>query len=270
MVFADLDETIRALLIRCVPLELAEVDVSFEAPDREWSGRLSRPTVNCFLYDIRENLELRQTDWEVQRRSNGTATIRRLPTRIDATYQITVWARAPEDEHRLLWRVMAALFRNQDIPDSLLQGELKEQPFPLKARVAQPNQSRANPAELWQALDNRVRPVLTYTVTLALDPDQVYTSPLVFTSVMGLRQKGTPEPDSLHYRIRGRVRADDRGIPGATVCLKETGAEVESSQDGGFAFRARPGALTLLVTLPDGQTATRAINVPSPEYDVLV
>jgi Pvc16 N-terminal domain len=268
--FADLDETIRELLIRCVPLELAEVDVSFEAPDREWSGRLSRPTVNCFLYDVRENLELRQTDWEVQRRSNGTATIRRLPTRIDATYQVTVWARAPEDEHRLLWRVMAALFRNQSIPESLLQGELREQPFPLKAQVAQPHQSRANPAELWQALDNRVRPVLTYTVTLALDPDQVYTSPLVFTSVTRLRQKGAEQPDSQHYRIRGRVRRDDRGIPGATVCLKETGAEVESSQDGGFAFRAREGALTLLVTLPDGQTASRAIQVPSPEYDVLV
>jgi hypothetical protein len=269
-VFAELDETIRELLIRCVPLELAEVDISFEAPDREWSGRLSRPTVNCFLYDVRENLELRQTDWEVQRRSNGTATIRRLPTRIDATYQITVWARAPEDEHRLLWRVMAALFRNQAIPQDLLEGELKDQPFPLKAHVAQPHQSRANPAELWQALDNRVRPVLTYTVTLALDPDQVYTSPLVFTSVTRLYPRDATEPDSQRYRIRGRVRSDDRGIPGATVSLKETGAEVETSDDGGFAFRAREGALTLLVTLPDGQTATRAIEVPSPEYDVLV
>jgi hypothetical protein len=268
--FADLDETIREVLVRCVPLDRAEVDVSFEAPDREWSGRLSRPTVICFLYDVRENLELRQTDWEVQRRNNGTATIRRLPTRIDATYQVTVWARAPEDEHRLLWRVMAALFRNQAIDQDLLQGELKEQPLPLKAQVAQPHQSRANPAELWQALDNRVRPVLTYTVTLALDPDQVYTSPLVFTSVMGLRQKGTDEPDSLHYRIRGRVRSEDQGIPGATVSLKETGAEVQTREDGGFAFRARPGALTLLVTLPDGQTASRDIQVPSPEYDVLV
>src|SRR2546425_13010782 len=101
--FADLDETIRQLLIRFVPLDLTEVDVSFEAPDRDWSGRLSRPTVNCFLYDVRENLELRRTDWEVQRK-NGEGTSKRLPARIDATYQITVWARAPEDEHRLLWR----------------------------------------------------------------------------------------------------------------------------------------------------------------------
>ena len=58
--FADLDETIRLLLIRHVPLNLSEVDVSFDAPDREWSGRLSRPTVNCFLYDVRENEDLRE------------------------------------------------------------------------------------------------------------------------------------------------------------------------------------------------------------------
>jgi Pvc16 N-terminal domain/Carboxypeptidase regulatory-like domain len=268
--FADLDETLRELLVRQVPLDVGEVDVSFEAPDRAWSGQLSRPTVNCFLYDVHENIELRRTEWDVQRRGNSAVTFRRMPTRIDATYQITVWARAPEDEHRLLWRVMAALFRNQTIEQDLLQGALRDQPFPLKAQVAQPNQSRANPAELWQALDNRVRPVLTYTVTLALDPEQVYTSPLVFTSVMGLRQKGTEEPDSLHYRIRGRVRAEDQGIPGATVCLEETGAEVTTSAKGEFAFRAREGALTLLVTLPDGQTATREIQVPSAEYDVVV
>src|SRR3981189_3031239 len=108
--FADLDETIRQLLIRDVPLDLSEVDVSFETPDRDWSGRLSRPTINCFLYDVRENLELRATDFDQMRNhSNGTATSRRMPARIDATYQITIWARAPEDEHHLLWRGRAGL-----------------------------------------------------------------------------------------------------------------------------------------------------------------
>ena len=71
--FADLDETIRQLLIKGIPLDLSEVDVSFEAPDREWSGRLSRPTINCFLYDVRENLDLRATDFE-HMRNNGKGT----------------------------------------------------------------------------------------------------------------------------------------------------------------------------------------------------
>jgi len=41
--------------------ELGLFSLSFEEPDREWSGRLSRPTVNCFLYDVRENHEFRRT-----------------------------------------------------------------------------------------------------------------------------------------------------------------------------------------------------------------
>src|SRR5579871_4813914 len=145
--FADLDETIRQLLIKGVPLDLSEVDVSFEAPDREWSGRLSRPTINCFLYDVRENLVLRATDFETMRNNGkGITTSKRFPARIDATYQVTIWARAPEDEHQLLWRVLVVLFRNPVLSDEILQGSLKDQIFPTPAKVVQPNQARANPA----------------------------------------------------------------------------------------------------------------------------
>src|SRR5919206_154962 len=121
--FADLDETIRELLIKRVPLDLSEVDVSFEAPDREWSGRLSRPTVNCYLYDVRENHEFRETDYELERR-NGVALRTKAPIRIDVSYQVTVWARAAEDEHRLLWRVLGALLRAARPPEGFLQGGL--------------------------------------------------------------------------------------------------------------------------------------------------
>ena len=58
---ADLDETLRVLLKR----ELGRhgfdgVDVAFDAPAREWSSQLSSPTVNLFLYDLRESTENRQ------------------------------------------------------------------------------------------------------------------------------------------------------------------------------------------------------------------
>src|ERR687884_616978 len=123
--FADLDETIRELLIKNVPIDLSEVDVSFDAPDREWSGRLSRPTVNCFLYDVRENDELREAAWDYSRDvSNGTVSRRKVPIRFNVTYNVTVWARAPEDEHTLLWRVLSALARNPLLPEDLVQGAL--------------------------------------------------------------------------------------------------------------------------------------------------
>jgi len=298
--FADLDETIRQLLIKKVPIDLSEVELSFEAPDREWSGRLSRPTVNCFLYDVRENLDLRQVDWEVQKK-NGSATTRRMPARIDATYQVTVWTRAPEDEHRLLWRVLVALFRTPVIAEELLQGQLRNQVFPTRAVVVQPSQARANPAELWQAVDNRIRPALTYTVTVPLDLELEYTSPMVFTQRLRVfgREDDRPAPAEVGapkrapgdradedeaakqrwlnqkaaetVRILGHVRdrSDrERALKGVTVLLRETGARFITDTEGRFAFTAHEGPITLTATAPDGEQTSRQVEVPALEYDL--
>ncbi len=95
----DLDETLRKLLIREIPIKNGEVEISFDQPKREWSARLNRPTLNLYLYDIRENNKLRQTQpmWEVERQANGTVTQRRKPFRVDLHYMITAWAAEPED-----------------------------------------------------------------------------------------------------------------------------------------------------------------------------
>jgi uncharacterized protein DUF4255/carboxypeptidase family protein len=272
-VFADLDETIRQLLIKEVPLDLSEVDVSFEAPDRDWSGRLSRPTINCFLYDIRENLDLRATDFETFRSNGkGTSSSKRVPARIDATYQITIWARAPEDEHQLLWRVLAVLFRNPILSESILQGGLKDQIFPTPAKIIQPNQARANPAELWQSIDNRIRPALTYTVTVPLDPEIEFTDPMVFTRRMRIfGGDGSPAAEAI--QISGRVYAGksrEAGVPNATVTLRESGASVITDAEGRFAFRVVEGTSHLSVVTPDGKEVQREIAVPAAEYDIQV
>ena len=58
--FDELDEALRRLLIREIPIKNNEVDISFDQPKSEWSARLNRPTVNLFLHDVRENTKLRQ------------------------------------------------------------------------------------------------------------------------------------------------------------------------------------------------------------------
>jgi uncharacterized protein DUF4255 len=272
--FADLDETIRQMLIKEVPLDLSEVDISFDAPDRDWSGRLSRPTINCFLYDVRENLDLRATDFDTLRSNGmGTSTSKRVPARVDATYQVTIWARAPEDEHQLLWRVLVVLFRNPILSDDILQGGLKNQIFPTPAKVIQPAQARANPAELWQSIDNRIRPAITYTVTVPLDPDIVFTAPMVFTRRMRVFGSDAHTPAAEAIQISGRVHlraSKDHGVAGATVRLRESGAEYVTDAEGRFAFRVLEGKQHLTVVTPDGKEVTREIAVPASEYDVQV
>ncbi len=272
--FADLDETIRQLLIKGIPLDLSEVDVSFEAPDREWSGRLSRPTINCFLYDVRENLDLRATDFEQMRNNGrGQVTTRRVPARVDATYQITIWARAPEDEHQLLWRTLVVLFRNPILPEDMLQGTLKNQLFPTPTKVIQPNQARANPAELWQSIDNRIRPALTYTVTVPLDSDISFTDAIVFTRRARIFGDDPHTPVAEGFQISGRVysgKNKDKAVPDALVTLKESGASLKTDADGRFAFRALAGKSHLSVVTPDGKEVSHEIEVPSAEYDLQV
>jgi hypothetical protein len=277
-VFADLDETVRQLLIQEVPLNLSEVDVSFDAPDREWSGRLSRPTINCFLYDVRENEEMHEAAWDLSRdTTNGTVTRRQLPLWINTTYNVTVWARAPEDEHRLLWRVLRALAHYRALPGEMAQGALKDWVFPILTRVARPEQARTSAADLWQALDNRIRPSLTYVATLALDPEVAITSPMTFTTVFRTRDETRWDADfagDLDERIvvagRVRDRKDNGLVDGARVSVPERGLGAETGSDGAFAFRLPRGTHRFVVQAPGQPETSQPVDVPSKNYDLEV
>lgn len=269
----DLDETVRQLLIRYIPLDPAQVDISFDLPDREWSARLTRPTINCFLYDLRENHRLRMANWETRRGVN-TATRQKGPLRMDATYQVTTWARANEDQHRLLWRTLAALARHPVLSPDLLVGELKDQPLPVSTMVAQPEQAPANIGDFWNAIDNRVRPVLTYVVTLSLDPEVVVESKLaLFPPKIKVEQRSRDEVQN-GFTVRGRVRDRSdpaRAMEGALVVLSETGDRVLTDEDGGFSFGGvRRGRATLVVCAAGRSQTTWPTRVPASNYDLEV
>ena len=56
------------------------VDVKFDQPKREWSSRISKPTLNLFLFDMRENLRLRGAEqYTTINLPNGTSEIKRNP-----------------------------------------------------------------------------------------------------------------------------------------------------------------------------------------------
>src|SRR4051794_14873294 len=113
---ADLDESLRTLLKRELGTHGFDgVDVAFDAPDKEWSVQLSKPAVNLFLYDLREAQDYRPIEWrEVQ--GNEGMYDERPPLRIDASFAVTAWTRAVQDEHRLLSQVLAILYAYPILP----------------------------------------------------------------------------------------------------------------------------------------------------------
>jgi len=119
-----------------------------------------------YLYDMRENHELRGTEWIVEKNGNNTATKRKNAKRIDLSYLVTVWTNNIEDQHSLLWRVLQTLIRYPTIPQELLLGQLATQMYPVITRAAQPDGLFNNPADFWAALDNEIKPSFNYVVTL--------------------------------------------------------------------------------------------------------
>ena len=86
----DVDDTLKELLVQKTPVDLSAIDIRFERPDKEWSAGVSKPTINLFLYDLRENHELRSNQRFVAR--NGTTgSETRAPVRVDLIYLITAW-----------------------------------------------------------------------------------------------------------------------------------------------------------------------------------
>jgi hypothetical protein len=77
----DVDESLRELAKRDV-LNGARVEISFEAPNKDWAARRNTPTLNFYLYDIREDLTRREVQFEEIRNEFGRVVDRRKPPRL--------------------------------------------------------------------------------------------------------------------------------------------------------------------------------------------
>jgi len=171
-VLQDLDATLAALLQ--AELSVQNVSISFAPPDDQFppSG-VSLPAIAFFLYDVREDQDLRSTDWELDQQAGGMITRKRPPVRVTCSYLITAWpsASAPDptqDEHRLLGEVMKVLLRHRTIPENYLSGELAGQQPSLPAKmIAEPRLNSLG--ELWQAMGGKPKATLNYAVTISVD-----------------------------------------------------------------------------------------------------
>jgi hypothetical protein len=162
----DVDETLRAL-IKSEALNGSQVEIAFDAPTRDWSARRNAPTINLYLYDIREDMT---------RRDAALASVRSVagyvvghsptPRHFKLSYLLTAWTQRPEDEHRLLAACLGALIRHDVLAPADMHGALAEQPIPGLVTVALPLGPDRSIADIWSALGGEMKPSLDVVVTV--------------------------------------------------------------------------------------------------------
>jgi Pvc16 N-terminal domain/Carboxypeptidase regulatory-like domain len=271
---ADVDETLRSLLKRELERHGFDgVEIAFDAPAREWSGQLSSPTVNLFLYDLRESQEGRPNEWVSGRAANGHAREVRPPMLMECSYAVTAWTQAVEDEHRLLSQVLAILFAFPELPQDKLNGRLANgsQAWPLKARVGQ---GKGEKSDFWSAVGGQYKVSLDYVVRLSVESGaQLERGPEVRTQTLRTRlSDGPPRAILEMHRTAGRVQ-DKQGEPLANVwvTLPDVGSWTASAADGRFSFsRLPPGRHRLLARTADGRETVAQLEVPGAGVDLVI
>lgn len=196
----DLDKTLENILRVDGKIPKKDVEIEFDTPTREWSSKLSRPTVNCWAFDVRENVKLRRPDYP--RRPDGrptasrSVTMSRPPRRMDVSYLVTAWARKPEDEHALLWRTLRTFKGFLELPAERREGELAYSDFQMPMIVADMSQQTFNMTDLWSVLDNEIKLGFIVVVTMELEIDRVIETPLVLSATFGVSQIEADGSDS--------------------------------------------------------------------------
>ena len=219
-VIHDVDESLRALVKRDA-LNGSKVEVQFDAPTKDWVAKRNAPTIDMYLYDIREDTTRRETAWIEIRDEKGIVTERRLPPRrYRLSYLVTAWTNRPEDEHRLLSGLLSCFVRHEYMPPELLTGVLEDSTLPVIINVALPVPADRNIADVWSAMGGELKPSLDLIVTAPLDIERSLEvgPPVQEVAFLELVKE---EPGTIGKGKNGR--GPSRAIATAEADIKATG-----------------------------------------------
>ncbi|MFJ9585609.1 DUF4255 domain-containing protein [Streptomyces acidicola] len=210
----EVDEVIKRLL-EGGALSGSGIDISFEAPTRDWAARRNAPAVNAYLYDIREDAKRRQRGQTSVRDERDVVVRRRQPPRwFRLSYLVTAWTKQPQDEHRLLSAVLATLLPRELLSSDELSGALGALGLSVPLTVAGLHTESRSLAEIWSALGGELKPSIDLVVTAPFPAYPEYdVGPPVTEAAVRLRgMDGTLDgsPERSHRR-RQPIPAQDTG-----------------------------------------------------------
>jgi Pvc16 N-terminal domain/Carboxypeptidase regulatory-like domain len=280
-VIRDLSLTLQAVLsdpaLKPEYPELAAAQIVFDRPDE--SFKPAQTTIDLFLFDVRENYELKSNEPVIERK-NGQAITHPAPVRAACTYLATAWPVGGTDlalqEQQLLAEVFQVIMGFPKIPNSYLKGKLAGQAPALPVIATHPDELK-NPAEFWSAIGNKLRPSLTLSVTISMDVFNPGTAPMAKTVEVRLgerisgQEQLNPATTQQLFRIGGTITSSGNPVSGANVSLMNTGLAANTDSNGLYLIGAVPGGPYTLRVQSGAASKQVGITIPTTagkNYDV--
>ncbi|MFF5846090.1 DUF4255 domain-containing protein [Streptomyces massasporeus] len=208
----EVDEVLKGLLSGGA-LAGSGIDIALDAPTRDWAARRNAPTVNAYLYDIREDVNRRQRGQLPVRDERDVIVKRRQPPRwFRLSYLVTAWTKQPQDEHRLLSAVLATLIPRELLPPSELPGSLGALGMTIPVSVAGIQTESRSLAEIWSALGGELKPSLDLVITAPFPAYPEYDAGPPVTEGAAVRMNGmdgTPGTEERAHSPRQVAAAEE-------------------------------------------------------------
>jgi hypothetical protein len=214
MPLSGLESALQAWLCEQMPLPADVGDISFDSPHDTWSAKVTRPTVNLFLFDI-ARAAAPSAPMPPQRDPGGGRSPERPAPLVSFSYLLSAWGGGVQEEHRLLGDAVRAVLRTPSLSPGPPNPDLLA---PVQIELSETNEARMG--QLWSGLGRRLRAGMVLVATTAI--------PLVDPAppaapVDPVRTAGTPRPPV----ERARTIISTRAGPG-TVIITGTGVKDDS------------------------------------------
>lgn len=213
----DLDESLRDLIDSRLGAD-ASVEVVFDAPTRDWASRRNAPTVDLYLYDIREDTTRREAGRTERRADDGGHVVgwSDPPRWFKLSYLVTAWTQRPEDEHRLLSMLLQVFLAQDGIPEEVLAGSLAGTAVPVLYTCALPPPKDRALSDTWSALGGELKPSLDLVVTAPFSLGREITAgpPVTEPLLLGVIDRTEPDRDRAAHDEPRMVRRFGTRTPG--------------------------------------------------------
>jgi hypothetical protein len=264
----DLSRTLKAVLLdptfaTAFP-ELHNADIVFDRPLDPFTP--TKTTVDLFLYDLRENLNLRLNEPTTTTRVGDQIVTQPAAMRLACSYLVTAWPVGGTDlalqEQRLLAQVLRVLSHYPIVPANFLQGTLVGQD-PLLPMVTLHPDALVNIAEFWSSLGSKLKSSVIATVTISV-PIYSDVTDYVVTAKTIQYQPGTSAPVEPLVAFGGMVvDGAANAVAGALIDILDAGLRQTTDDNGQFVFdQVLPGVHQIRAAAVGFKPQVQPITVP--------